>query len=165
MTRRLILIRHAKSGWDDPMADDHARTLTDRGQEAAKAIGAWLEGNGYIPDLILCSDATRTAQTCTHIGRAFTTKPALRFVPALYHAAPDTIAALASAETAPTIAIIGHNPGIGMLAHALVQHRPNHARFSDYPTCATTVIDFADDKWLKIGAGHTTAFVVPRDLS
>jgi phosphohistidine phosphatase len=69
-------------------------------------------------------------------------------------------------ETADTIAIIGHNPGVGMLANRLVTAPPDHHRFGDYPTCATTVIDFAIDAWseAKNQSGKCQDFVVPRDL-
>lgn len=162
MTRRLILIRHAKSGWDDPMADDHERVLTRRGEKAAIAIGRWLQRMGYVPDRILSSDATRTRQTAAHISLGLDPAPPLTFAPALYHAAPDTIFDLVQSETGST-AVIGHNPGIAMLAHGLVRARPKHDRFSDYPTCATTVIDFADA--IVPGTGHCIDFIVPRDLT
>ena len=54
MTCRLILIRHAKSSWDDPMADDHARVLNGRGRASAAAIGGWLAAKSYLPDVVLC---------------------------------------------------------------------------------------------------------------
>ena len=44
---RLILIRHAKSNWDDPFQDDHARMLNKRGRDAARAIGTWLQAKGH----------------------------------------------------------------------------------------------------------------------
>lgn len=164
-TRRLILIRHAKSGWDDPLADDHARTLTDRGHRAAQAISAWLAQQDYVPDLVLSSDATRTSQTAHHIIDAFHPRPALEFVPALYHPAPDTICDVAAKTAAPTIAIVSHNPGIAMCAAALIAARPAHRGFDDYPTCATTVIDFPTDQFAQRGKGTLVDFVVPRDLT
>ena len=60
---RLILIRHAKSSWANPGQGDHARPLNPRGRRAATAIGGWLADKGYVPDLILCSDAQRTRET------------------------------------------------------------------------------------------------------
>lgn len=160
--KRLILIRHAKSGWDDPMADDHERILTERGCLAANAVGAWLASNGYIPDVMLVSDAARTVEThqclCAGLGQW----PQTTFSPALYHAAPDTILDLVQRQSVQTIAVIGHNPGIAMAAHGLVQQRPEHSRFSDYPTCATTIIDF--DTNIDIGAGRCKDFVVPGDI-
>lgn len=159
---RLILIRHGKSSWDDPFGDDHARKLNQRGRDAAEAVGAWLHANGYIPDLLLVSDAVRTVETCELICPAFTTAPAVKYKPSLYHAAPDTVLDLVQRETAGCIAVIGHNPGIGMLANGLVKQAPAHPRFGDYPTCATTIIDFVGG--IERAKGDVVDFVVPRDL-
>lgn len=164
MTRRLILIRHAKSGWDNIYADDHARTLTDSGNIAAESIGAWLAENNYIPDLILTSDATRALQTTAMVKRGLNSDLPTEEVGMLYHASPDTIKERLQTIAAQTTAIVGHNPGIGMAARWLVTYAPKHRRFDDYPTCATTVIDFADDDWMKPGKGAATAFITPKDL-
>lgn len=166
MTLRLILIRHAKSSWSDPFADDHARALNKRGRSSAKAIGAWMAQEGYLPDIVLCSDAARTQQTAALILPALTPPPELVLSEAMYHASPDRILDVLRQRTAPVIAVIGHNPGVGMLANGLVKTPPEHRRFSDYPTCATTVIDFEIDSWADIRqrTGQCKAFVVPRDL-
>jgi phosphohistidine phosphatase len=166
LTLRLILIRHGKSGWDDPFADDHARVLNKRGRTSATAIGNWLSEHGYIPDAVLCSDAARTQETAELILPPLTPSPQLRLSKMLYHGAPDTVLDLVRKETSQTVAVIGHNPGIGMLANMLVAKPPAHHRFSDYPTCATTIIDFDVDAWsaVKMRAGKCVGFVVPRDL-
>ena len=161
MTKRLILIRHAKSSWSDPFADDHARVLNKRGIASARAIGAWLAENDYVPQMILCSDAARTQETAELILPYFTERPKMRLSRRLYHAAPDTILELVRKESADVVAVIGHNPGVGMLANSLVHKAPDHPRFDDYPTCATAVIDFEDG---FAGKGVCTDFIVPRDL-
>ncbi|SFR31457.1 phosphohistidine phosphatase [Yoonia tamlensis] len=166
MTLRLILIRHAKSNWDDPFSDDHARVLNARGLASATAIGAWMADKGYQPDEILCSDARRTAQTADLIIAALPAPPKLRLMHALYHAAPDTLMDTIHRESVTTVALIGHNPGIGMLANMLVDTAPDHARFTGYPTCATTVIDFNIPDWaaMQRHSGTCVDFIVPRDL-
>ena len=63
MTKRLILIRHAKSAWDDPLTPDHDRPLNARGEGAARDLGQWLASRGYVPQEILCSNALRTRAT------------------------------------------------------------------------------------------------------
>ncbi|WP_375691612.1 histidine phosphatase family protein [Pseudooceanicola sp. LIPI14-2-Ac024] len=162
MTRRLILIRHAKSSWSDPLLDDHDRPLNPRGGRSADAIGDWLRKNAYIPDQILCSTATRTRETCDRLA----VDAPVTHLPELYHAGPDVmLAALRRAEGA-CVAMIGHNPGIGAFASMLVRGTPAHARFADYPTGATLVADFPVDDWAD-ATMHTAAavaFVVPREL-
>ena len=166
MTRRLILIRHAKSSWDDPFADDHARVLNERGRASAKAVGDWLAGHGFVPDLVLCSDAARTQETAQLILPQLTPAPQLQLSARLYHASPDTLFDMIRKQDVPTLALIGHNPGIGMLAEGLVRQAPDHQRFGDYPTCATVIMDFAGDDWsgIRRGTGQVIDFIVPRDL-
>ena len=61
--KTLCLMRHAKSGWDDPSLSDHDRPLTARGVEAAGLVGRHLKQRGVRPDLVLCSTARRAAET------------------------------------------------------------------------------------------------------
>jgi phosphohistidine phosphatase len=166
MTLRLILIRHAKSSWDDPLGDDHSRVLNTRGRRSATAIGAWLASRGYLPDVVLCSNAARTAQTLELILPALPVKPKTIFLSSLYHASPDGMLATLHKATAPVVALIGHNPGIGGLAGWLVRSRPADPRYSDYPTGATAIIDFDAKSWTEAapGTGRVTDFVTPREL-
>ncbi|TFL17992.1 histidine phosphatase family protein [Jannaschia formosa] len=147
----MILMRHAKSSWGDPMQGDHERPLNRRGREAAPRIGAWLRANGYTPARILCSTAVRTRETCAALG--FDVEPEFRSD--LYLAEPETILALARTPGPAPLLILGHNPGIAEAAARAVAQPPAHPDFETYPTCATTVI--AED-------GRVLAFVVPRDL-
>lgn len=167
MALTLILIRHAKSSWDDPEADDHARVLNARGRGAAPLIGRWLAQKGYIPDVMLCSDAARTRETAALILPCLAPQPACRIMPALYHASPDSMLAILQTQTAQTVALIGHNPGIGLLAGGLIDTRPPRDRFSDFPTCATAVIRFNASHWGAVTphAGRCIDFVVPDDLT
>lgn len=159
---RLILMRHAKSDWGDPSLDDHARPLNPRGTRSARALGNWLRARGWLPGEVLCSTATRTRDTLAGLHLDAPT----RFLPALYHAAPETMLdALATAQ-ARTVLLIGHNPGIGILAQFLAATPPTHDRFDDYPTGATLVLDCPGDDWTDVRPDTTTVldFVIPREL-
>ena len=166
MTLRLILIRHAKSSWSDPFADDHSRALNKRGHASAIAVGKWMEAKGYLPQVLLCSDAARTQETAELILPSLRLRPELVLLPSLYLAAPETIANAVRNRKEIVVAVIGHNPGIGMLANSLVCAPPDHPRFHDYPTCATALIDFHEVLEGKLipGTGRCTDFIVPRDL-
>ena len=160
MTLRLILIRHAKSGWDDPALDDHARPLNDRGRRDAPRTGHWLRDAGYVPEAILCSSALRTRQTAD--GLALGPEPVI--LDSLYHASPDRLLASLVKAQAQSVAMIAHNPGIGDLAARLVTTAPDNARFHSYPTLATTVLDFDATDWRDIGKGTVIAFRTPHDF-
>ena len=164
--KRLILTRHAKSSWDDPMTPDHDRPLNDRGKAAAADLGQWLASRDYIPGEILCSDALRTRKTFSGIAPALPGTPVLELKPALYHAGPDVMMAVLRHATADVVMMIGHNPGISEFAARLVAHPPPNPEFHRYPTGATLVADFDVEGWGQVGFGQGVVvdFIVPREI-
>lgn len=166
MTLRLILTRHAKSGWDDPDLADHDRPLNARGQRDAPRIGAWLHHKGYLPDVALVSSARRAQETWAGIAPELGCEVPMVPLPALYHAQPDVILAHLRGQTAPMVMVIAHNPGIGDFAARCLQTPVPHPRFGDYPTCSTLVVDFPGDDWAGVTwhTGRTLDFIVPREL-
>lgn len=165
--KRLILTRHAKSSWDDPMMADHDRPLNERGKAAAADLGQWLASRGYVPQKVLCSDAVRTRETFSGIAPALPATVVLELKPALYHAGPDVMLAVLRHAKADTVMMIGHNPGIAEFAHRLVAHTPMTPEFTRYPTGATLVVDFVADSWdtVGFGSGVTVDFIVPKELA
>ena len=168
MTLRLVLMRHAKSDWSTPAAQDHDRPLNKRGRSAATAVGLWLGTRGYMPDLVLCSAARRTRETCALVLQAMGSDARTRFLEGLYLASGEAMfQTLAGVTDARCVMLIAHNPGTAVLASALAHTPPRHPRFADYPTAATTVLEFDAPGWNRIQArgGRVLDFVIPRDLA
>lgn len=163
MSLTLILMRHAKSSWDDPLSSDHARPLNKRGRASASAVGKWLTKNGYLPDELLCSTAERTRETYVRSGL---NAAQTRFEDTLYHASADIMLQTLQSAQGRTVLMLGHNPGIGHLAELLAKQPSDHPRFFDYPSCATTVFSFEIDTWsdVQIRKGEVRGFVIPREL-
>ena len=67
--KTLLLIRHAKSSWDDPALPDKDRPLNDRGRRDAPKMGKRLAKRGVKPDLILSSPALRALRTAEIIAK------------------------------------------------------------------------------------------------
>lgn len=166
MTLRLILIRHAKSSWDDPLAPDHARVLNARGRDAAGRVGRWLAAGGYRPDTALVSTAARTRETWALLAPHLHGAPEPVFLDALYHAGPEVMLRCLQRAGGQTALMLGHNPGIAAFAEWILAAAPRHPRFADYPTCATLVAEFPAADWASVtpGSGVARAFVVPREL-
>jgi len=160
--KRLILMRHAKSLRGEPALDDHARSLNDRGRNAARRVGAWMRARGYLPDEILSSDSRRTRETVRQLGIAGET----HFLNRLYLAQAGDMLEILRSAAGECVLMLGHNPGICLLARVLVAAPPPHPRFFDFPTCATLVCDFDVRSWgaLAPGSGRAVDFVIPRDL-
>ena len=68
--KTLLVLRHAKSSWNDPALDDHERPLNKRGRRDAPRMGVLVREYGLIPDLIICSDAVRARVTAEAVAEA-----------------------------------------------------------------------------------------------
>lgn len=159
--KTLIVMRHAKSSWGDPGLSDIDRPLNGRGRKAAAAIGEWLRFGQFTPDMVLSSNANRTAQTWEHMGL----EAVIQFKRTLYLAPPETILAEVQQGEGDCLLVLGHNPGIAEFAAMILDAPPAHEKFDHYPTAATLVAQFEGD-WPDLRAGKATAraFTVPRDL-
>lgn len=162
MTLNLILMRHAKSSWDDPTLADFDRPLNGRGAASAKAMGDWMRTAGHVPDVAVSSSSTRTGQTFAGLGFDLP----VAFMRTLYHAGPAVMMDVLRGQTAGTVLMLGHNPGIAEFAERLVSAPPPHPRFADYPTGAVTVITFDAGGWNDIGwrSGQPIDFAIPREI-
>ncbi|WP_372605514.1 histidine phosphatase family protein [Actibacterium sp.] len=168
MTLRLILVRHAKSDWDDPFADDHDRVLNKRGRASAPLMGRFLATHGHRPSLVVSSTARRTLETWDRMAPAFGSDlPPLRPEPSLYHASAARMMRVLQSCVPPTVMILGHNPGISDFAQQLLAQIPRHPRFRDFPTCATMVAGFDIPRWsdLRPGIGKVIDFAIPADMT
>jgi phosphohistidine phosphatase len=168
--RRLWLLRHAKSSWDDTALADHDRPLSARGEKAARRIGRHLAATGAAPALVLCSSARRTVQTLTGIGAGLATNCTTSIENDLYAASGDELLRRLRdvAADVPSAMLIAHNPGIQDLALLLADaHHPHLRRQMEakFPTAALATFLF-DGRWSRLAAGRATLdeFVVPRDL-
>lgn len=168
MPLKLILIRHAKSAWDDPDADDHARVLNPRGRLSATAIGEWLAARDHVPGQVLSSDSARTVETVLRILPPLPGEPEVRFLRKLYHAGPEAMleAVRGAAPGRDTLALVAHNPGCAAFAEAICAAPPAHPAFGAYPTAATLVVELPAPGWAEVGwgQGRVLDFTVPRDL-
>ena len=163
MSRLLILTRHAKSSWDHPTLSDHDRPLNKRGRNSAPKMAAWLREHDWLPNEVLSSTAVRTRETWERMGLK-AGKVCLHST--LYLAGSGTILSHLSEATGQAVLMLGHNPGIADFADRIVKRAPDHTRFSDYPTCATSVIRFHIDNWADIRwhSGEVLGFAIPREL-
>lgn len=121
MQRRLIVMRHAKSSWDNPSGIDHERPLNERGLRDAPRVGAALVELGWVPDLVLSSDAQRTRETMAGMREAFPDKVETTFLSSFYHMGPKAVQEVVPTvdEAVKCLLVLGHNPGWEDLVHSL----------------------------------------------
>lgn len=152
MRRRLILMRHAKSSWDDGSASDHERPLGERGRRDAPSVGATLADLGWIPDAAWSSDSCRTRQTWELASPAFGRDVQAEFCRDLYLAGFDEILELASEwpDDAGTMLVLGHNPGMEE-AVAMLSGRPE-----PMTTANAALLAGSGETWRAALAGEWT---------
>jgi len=172
--RQLLLLRHAKSSWDDPRLSDHARPLNARGRRAAQSIAAAMRDLGLAPDLVLVSSARRTLQTMEALT-PFEGSPLVEPMDDLYLAGWTSLLDVLRRlpETVRRVLVIGHNPGLHELALALAGPAgmatggPALERLAaGYPTGALSEFAIAVPwRLLEGGSGRLTRFLTPADLA
>jgi phosphohistidine phosphatase len=166
--KRLLLLRHAKSSWDDPSLADRDRPLAPRGHKAAERMADYLRSNRPAVDLVLCSPALRTTETLEHVGRAFGDAEMV-VEDELYGATDEELLDRLRhvPEDVDGVALIGHNPGVQDLATGLAGGGEDLERMrTKFPTGALAALEF-DGPWagLAEGGGRLVAFVTPKELA
>ena len=114
MTKTLLILRHAKSSWNNEKIKDFDRPLKHRGEESAKLIGKVLVMEELVPQVILSSPAQRAKQTAELVAEESKFKGELKFVESYYMGEPDDyITALKELpDEIERVMIVGHNPGL-----------------------------------------------------
>ena len=149
--KRLTLLRHAKSSWDNDRLTDHDRPLAARGLHDAPLMGSRLAEQGLAPGLLLSSTALRARQTAELVAPAFSRiQPRLALEPRLYLATPGEMLAVVAAldDELDEVILIGHNPGLTDLANRML---PN-LKLDNLPTAGAIAIDCVVDRWRDIDA-------------
>ena len=168
--KTLLLLRHAKSSWDNPGGRDFDRPLAPRGRRSAPLIGFHLRDRQLLPDLVLCSTARRARETYDLVVAAVGGAE-IQFEQALYLAAPATLLRLVQAvpPSVERLLVVGHNPGMEQFAMQLAGGGDVAALDrlrAKFPTAGLAIVTFPVDSWTEIapGTGQLESFVTPRDL-
>lgn len=145
MQKTVLLIRHAKSSWENFSVKDFDRPLNDRGKKDAPAMAKRLLDKNIQIDAFIASPAKRALKTAEAFCKVFDTKKEkIIFFEELYLAGPDTFTDVISKtdEKFDNIAIFSHNNGITDFANTLTT-----ARIDEIPTCGIFAIKVNAKSW------------------
>jgi phosphohistidine phosphatase len=166
--KRLHVLRHAKSSWDDPALADRDRPLAPRGRKAAKEMARWAEAHELRVDLVVCSPALRATQTLNRV-LASIGSPEVHVDESVYHASTGQL--LARVQALPAGAgdamLVGHNPGLHELCLLLARPGGERGRVEEnLPTGALATLELDVDAWeaAEPGCADLTRLVLPREL-
>ena len=166
--KRLYLLRHTKSSWDEPGLLDRDRPLAPRGRKAARKLGQHLSAAGIRPELVLCSSALRARQTLEGLADVLGNAEVL-VEDQLYAAEADGLLDRLRRvpESTGSVMVIAHNPGLHDLALELAASGPALERLREkFPTGGLATIEVEAD-WRDIdrGRGRLVALATPKDLA
>ena len=170
--KTLTLLRHAKSGWDDPVPRDFDRPLNDKGRRAARTVGREMRAQGLEFDRVVASPAARVVETLADVSEGYGRAIEPEYDERAYLASPSVLLELIheTDDSAERLLIVGHNPGLEALAMLLTRDDGNGLRGEiavKYPTGTLAEIRLPVDRWSEVGAGtgKVERFIRPRDLN
>lgn len=170
--KRIYILRHAKAGQPHKkLTSDHSRTLHPKGIKACEAIGYYLKKIRADFTQVLCSDATRTTHTAELVLKHCGKNIPIEYRHDIYLAsAEELIETLRQADdTHESILLVGHNPGLHLLAMRLAEHGPEpliHSMMEHFPTGALAVIELNCNTWWDAykAEGTLKHFTFPKEL-
>jgi len=153
--RTLYLLRHGDAEPKSPGGNDHERSLAPEGRRAAERVGAHVAQRSVLPTLLLCSSARRAVETLEAVRPSLPETSDVLCERGLYLAGSDQIFRRICAldDRHAAVLVVGHNPGIGRLAHGLARPSPSgdfERLERGFPAAALAVLIFDIDRWLDI---------------
>ena len=161
MSKKLYLVRHAKSDWSHAGLSDFERPLNERGLRNAPFMADQFAGAGKTVDFILTSPANRAITTAGYFKRQL----------GMRDNQWDTERKIYEADTARLLAIInrlddqhntvmlvGHNPGLSSMVQMLT------GEWVVMSTCSIAEIEIPFDSWSMVseGSGNLLSFDFPK---
>jgi len=170
--KRLILFRHAKSDWDDPVARDFDRPLNRRGEKAALVMGEFAKARGIRFDMVVASPAVRVVETLNSFFTSYGEVVDPHWDRRIYLASTPTLFDVIRdlPDSAGSVLMSGHNPGLEELILDLVPDDGLSPLREDveakFPTASIAVMDLPIDHWTeaKRNIASLASFTRPRDL-
>lgn len=161
--KTLLVLRHAKSSWDNAQLIDFERPLNKRGKRDAPRMGQLLRDKNLVPDLIITSSAERAMATAEAVAESSGYAGKVHYTRRLYHANPDSyLEVLNDLDDAhQRVMVVGHNPGVEELVELLT------GLWERMPTAALAQLSLPIERWHQLDEDVEAELVAlwqPREL-
>lgn len=143
--KKIILLRHAKSDWDNSIQNDIDRPINEQGRQEAQLMAKRLLKKHIPIDAFISSPAKRAITTARYFAEAYQAKEKeIIKMPELYHAYSfDFFEVIQKLDNSiNNVVLISHNPGITDFANRLTDIRIDHM-----PTCSVFAIQSSTNQW------------------
>ena len=161
MAKTLLVLRHGKSRWDQPV-DDHDRGLKKRGKRDTLRMGREIRERNLLPDAIFSSTAKRARSTAQRVAESASFSEEIVMTRDLYFngVEPHLVVISGASDSCQRVMVVGHNPDMEDLIEELT------GEFVTMPTCALACIQFEIESWNEVtdAQGKVQLVLRPRDL-
>jgi phosphohistidine phosphatase len=164
MSKQLLIVRHAKSDWDNASLSDFNRPLNKRGIKNAAIIGDKLIKKSFHPDLVISSPALRALSTCEAVCEKLgIDNSEIEINSNIYEASQQQLLKIINSidNDFDKVAMFGHNNGVTDLTVYLTD-----ADIFNIPTSGMVLISFPFENWNMIskGTGEVIFYEFPKNL-
>ena len=159
--KRLYIVRHAKSSWDDSGLADFDRPLASRGERDAPEMGKRLAKKDAKPNLLISSPACRALTTAKIIAKEvnYPEKDIVKHDEIYMGGIVELLRTVQNIDPAIDEAMIfGHNPDFTMFAEYLT-----NTRFGNIPTCGVVCLDLPTWEEADKGRGTLVYYDYPKN--
>jgi phosphohistidine phosphatase len=162
--KTVIVMRHAKSSWDDTSLSDYDRPLNKRGKHDAPRMGKLIFQQDLVPQLIITSSAKRAIKTAVATAESARYDGRIEATRVFYHAGAGTYIEYLNglADVFSRVMVVGHNPGIEELIEELT------GLWERMPTAAIAAIELRIDQWSELTQnidGKLINLWIPREIA
>jgi phosphohistidine phosphatase len=160
--KKLIIVRHSKSSWNDDSLLDFDRPLNKRGNEDGKKMSKLLKKYISSVDLLISSSSKRTRLTSSYFQKEIQFENSL-FTKKLYHASyNEIIKKLNEIELGvDSVLLIGHNPGLTEFIN-----KTTNINIFNLPTTGVLIINYEIKNWLELDCkvGKVELIKFPKEI-
>jgi len=162
--KNLLIMRHAKSDWDNENLTDFERPLNKRGEKAAQFMGEEINKRNKLPDIIISSPANRAKTTAKLFAKASNYTKEIIFEKDFYFGHIEDVLDIIKKmdNSIDRIMVVGHNPTCENFVTELSENYP----YVTMPTAAIASINFDIENWsdLEYGIGDLEWLIKPKKL-
>ncbi len=160
--KRLIIIRHSKSSWENANLLDHERPLNKRGKNDAELISDFLSNIISSVDILHCSSSERTRETADYFIEKINFSNRI-YDDKLYHISSENLLKIIRNynSSIDSLMIIAHNPGLTGFVNLMTD-----LKLWNLPTTGMVAINFNVDSWRMIDKTNAKVFCkkFPKEL-
>tara|TARA_Y100000589_G_C26941061_1_gene542414 strand:- start:4 stop:543 length:540 start_codon:yes stop_codon:yes gene_type:complete len=178
MTKKLILLRHAKSYWGENgrfqyKGDDHDRPLNERGRKTKKLMSQYFLDKNISVDFIFSSTAKRATETLLPFKNKLISHFGYETNKKLYTFNYYDLLTFTKRinDKYQKVMLISHNPGIQDFCLEYVINKQNNPDFEKlkqkFPTCAVAILLANTKNWSSIDKKgfELKKFIIPKSIS